>query len=163
MQVVGRYLQVEAVRLSDAGDKDLFGRSSYNRYYYASFLRVRTLLQEIHGDSDKLPHASYPEFLVGNVARSLKDGRRAAQRAGDQTLVTMCNRAIAATAELARLLRDGYATRVVADYEPDERIVFTAQNRFQLASVDITTAHQWPEMASALSEAIQSAWKQIHG
>ena len=43
MKIVGHHLQQEAIRRTSDAEKDVFGRSSYNRYYYAAFLTARSL------------------------------------------------------------------------------------------------------------------------
>ncbi len=163
MEIVGLHLQREAVKSGKpAEESDLFGRSAYNRYYYASFLCVRRLLIELDSKWDKLPHADYPNLLRVTIKTEIDKHKRRAQRLNDSALVQLCLQAINASHELAKIMEKGFVTRVVADYRPEIKVDFTGGDRFRLQSVEITEAHQWPEKAYALAQTISSAWKQTH-
>lgn len=163
MELVAHHLQIEAVSRPTAYEKDLFGRSSYNRYYYATFLSVREMLGKL--DSTKwlrTPHANVPGILSGTVKETLKKERLKAQKIGDAELVTLCNRAVAACDSLAGLMKEGSAVRVTADYYPEIPIDFTDSPRFKLNSIDITAAHDWPLRARVLCTTITAAWAQVN-
>ena len=161
VQKVAHHLQVKAVALEDPVERDLFGRSSYNRYYYATFLSVRAVLAEMRSEWGEMAHASLPEVLTAKVCNTLGKGRKKADKMGDMELVRQCNRAIKAAKELALLMRTSSATRVVADYHPEILISFVHGERFTLNEVGITEAHQWPEKAKAWLVDIQGAWNQL--
>lgn len=162
MEVVAQHLRHEAVvRLVDPA-RDTFGRSSFNRFYYAAFLRVRTLLATLNSvDWVELPHADMPALLRGKVRDRLAKGRRAAQRADDAPLVQACNVAIAAIAELASVLDKGRMTRVTADYQPEVAVDFSVGSNFTLNTVSVQLASEWPTRAEQLCRVVEAAWRQI--
>ena len=75
MDVVAHHLQTHALALSDPTERDLYGRSSYNRYYYAAFLSARQVLAGLRPEWGRIAHATYPELLTGEVVKVLKSGR----------------------------------------------------------------------------------------
>ncbi|MBB2804731.1 hypothetical protein [Xanthomonas arboricola] len=161
MEVVAHYLQLAALQWGDAAERDMFGRSSYNRYYYAAFLCVRGVVGGLRPEWTELPHAAYPELLVGKISQSISKGRQRAQKLQDRELVIQFQRASVAARELAALMRASSATRKVADYNPEVAVNFVHADRFSLNDVDITEAHQWPERARAWAREIEAAWKQM--
>lgn len=161
MQQVAHHLQVRAIALHDSVERDLFGRSSYNRYYYATFLCVRAALVQMRSEWGRMAHASLPEVLTAEVCKVLDKGRKKADKVGDMELARQCSRAIKAAKELASLMRESSATRVVADYHPEILVNFVHGERFTLNEVGITDAHQWPEKARAWLGDIQGAWRQL--
>lgn len=161
MEVVAHYLQVTALAKHDATERDLFGRSSYNRYYYSAFLSVRQMLARLDPSWGRLPHADYPGLLRGQISTVLSKGRKKAMKLQDQGLISQCSRASEAARNLANLMASGNATRVVADYQPEIPVNFSFSGRFTLNSVDITEAHQWPERAKAWAKEVENAWRQL--
>lgn len=163
MEVVAHYLQAEAIGRSEKSEKDLFGRSSYNRYYYATFLIARELATELNpADWSQLAHASYPGILRGTVAKKFAKAREKANKTGDKELVFQCYQAKKAAEDLSRLMEQGNLTRVTADYYPEIPVEFEENGKFKLNSIDVTAARSWPARAKTLSNIILSAWKQIH-
>jgi hypothetical protein len=163
MQVVALHLRDHARQQTiPVADRDCFGRSAFNRFYYAAYLGVRT---ELRGTISNWPdqHGAIPGFLKATVTRSIQAGSRVAGKAGDQELVALCGRAKAAAAELSSLLANAYGSRVTADYHPEVAIVFPVNGDFSLQSVAIEQAKTWPYKAVALASVIANAWRQIHG
>jgi hypothetical protein len=163
MEIVARHLQNEAQSRSGGAERDEFGRSSFNRYYYATFLLVRSGLAKLRHEWSEIQHAAIPELLRGKVTEELKRGRSRAQRASDSELVTQCNRSIAAAAALAQIMDEGRMTRVTADYEPDVPVDFTTGSDFRLNTVPVSKARNWPSRAKPMLDSIASTWRQIHG
>jgi hypothetical protein len=159
---VGLYLQKQAVAEIDINNKDAFGRSAYNRYYYATFICVRDMLAKFDAAWSTIPHKSCPEVLNGTVLATLKKARNHAKRANDHSLDQLYARAISSTVDLAKIMQIAYATRVVADYNLEIVVDFFSMDRFALNKVDITTAHEWPNKANAYTPTIVNAWKQAH-
>src|SRR5262245_24567360 len=98
MEVVGQYLQGHALTLGVGLERDYFGRSAFNRFYYATFLNVKKELSEII-DGWPNGHATIPQFLRGKICKEIKAGRDRARRAGDGDLVLLCERAKSAALE----------------------------------------------------------------
>jgi hypothetical protein len=161
MEVVAHHLQMEAVRRDGPQECDQFGRSSYNRYYYATFLRVRAMMRKLDEKWSQLPHAAYPETLTGAVKKKLKSGQAKATKVGDHDVAAACSKAIHAAIEIAKLMQTASATRVVADYNPDIPVDFLGNGRFALNNINITDAHEWPLKADTLSNVIEKTWVQL--
>ena len=161
MQVVGLYLQKEAVK--DLGnEKDLFARSAYNRYYYSAFLTTRSLFANLNPDWATLPHKSYPEVLNGKIVKRLSEAKSRARKNDDHELVSILDAAIRAAKALASLMEKANGVRVVADYHPAEQVEFKDTQRFSLKQIDITEAHGWLDQVVYWNSAIANAWKQIN-
>lgn len=163
MKIVARHLQEEASRRINNDEKDTFGRSAFNRYYYATFLSVKNALGSFRHEWHAMPHGNVPQVLRGEVLKEISKGRARAQKAVDHETVNACNRAVAATNALAQLMEDGYATRVTADYRPDLRVDFSNRFDFKLNFIHVNHASEWPERASGLIRIITIAWRQING
>lgn len=162
MEVVAQHLQQVALARTDPGDRDHFGRSAFNRYYYATFLQVKAGLGSLDSDWSTIAHADIPGVLRGSVQRELKLGRTRAQRTNDAELVRLCSKALSAASDLAILMEKGYATRVAADYHPEILVDFSSQPSFRLNTVPVEDAHGWPYRARVLIGTITSAWKQVN-
>ena len=161
MQIVGHFLQKEAIK-EQSGDRDLFARSAYNRYYYTVFLATRRMLTEINGKWAGSPHKSYPEILNGTIMKSFKNSRLRAVKNGDGQLIELLQSGIRSAQSLASLIEKANGVRVVADYEPAEPVKFSSAGRFSLKSVEITDAHNWNAQVEVWIIAITQAWKQIN-
>lgn len=161
MQCVGHHLQIYAH--NNAGpDRDLFARSAYNRYYYGCFLMLREAFREMDSAWIHSPHKSYPEILSGQITRRLKHERRAAQKLGDTDLTKTIDSALRAIPKICEIIKEAYATRVVADYEPSIQVCFRGENRFSLNDIEISKAHQWQNRMQILISAVLTAWRQVN-
>lgn len=161
MEVVAGFLTTTALSRSAGEGNDLFGRSAFNRYYYASFLVVRESLAEMNDAWKGLKHKAYPEVLTGQVVNRLKSGKRAAIRARDRELVRLCSAAIDAAKDLASVMQEGYAIRVVADYEPRSKVSFSGSADFSLNSISVAQAKKWAPKSKVLVGRISLAWRQL--
>lgn len=162
MEFVGQYLQGEAFARTEAGEKDVFARSSFNRYYYAAFLETRKMMTSLRPEWGKLAHKNIPEVLRASVQPEFKKANMRAQRTGDKDAIHACSMAILAAKNLADLLEQSYTIRVVADYKSETPIVFDASANFTLNAISITTARQWPSKAKGFSQSISSGWRQAN-
>ncbi|MFZ5636434.1 MAG: hypothetical protein ACOY82_07575 [Pseudomonadota bacterium] len=162
MHEVAHHLQVEALPKAGTIEGDRYGRSAFNRYYYATFLIVRQGISSMDKKWNKQDHAGIPGLLTGQVTAALKLGKTAAARQRDSELVTLCNRATAAASELSKLLEKANEARKIADYNPEVPIEFRGADRFSLSGIDINTAHAWAPRAKILVDTIVDAWRQVH-
>ncbi len=163
MESVARFLQTKANSCPpDSRDFDLFGRSSFNRYYYAVYLEVRTILGDLNVTWLTAQHASIPMLLTGQVLDAINHQRKRATKVGDNEAVQICLRGAAAARELAALMKDAYAVRVTADYHPDIPVKPSDRGRFQLNLMPVTTAHDWAPRARLLAPTIKRAWSLAH-
>lgn len=161
MEEVASHLRQEALRRTDVRERDNFGRSAFNRYYYSTFTAVDSALGSLRSEWHGQPHKTIPDLLRGQVMKSLKAGSRLASQVGDQETVSACQKAIALCHQLAQLMELGYATRVTADYKADVQVDFRVGTDFSLASVPVSDAQQWPGRATACTDSIRNAWRQI--
>ncbi|XHS78108.1 hypothetical protein ACFJGW_20660 [Burkholderiaceae bacterium UC74_6] len=163
MEIVARHLQQEAIRRGPADAADLFGRSAFNRYYYATFLEVKGGLGALRDEwTRNIAHADLPQILRGQVKKQLAAGKRKAMRADDYKSAGICASADSAAEDLAKLLDAGRATRVTADYHPEIPVDFASAPDFQLDTVGVQAAQTWPHRARGYLQVISNAWRQIH-
>ena len=162
MKIVGHHLQQEAIRRTSDAEKDVFGRSSYNRYYYAAFLTARSLFVSLDPGWEKKKHAEYPETLKGKIGDRFKKAKARASRIGDWELYDECERAKSAALQLAKLMQVSCATRVAADYNPGIKVIFNTHSGFELNSVAISDAYEWPQRADMFARKILQVWVQIN-
>lgn len=161
MKLVGQKLESFAASESDEFIKDLFGRSAFNRYYYAAFLITREMLGDINPKWKKTPHKEIPELLQSAVRKPVinrlkQDARRNLITNGQ--LRTLQSKLTNATVELANLLVQAYDVRLVADYEPENHISIE-RKIIVLSSCKLTSATNWADRASAYCKDIRKVWK----
>ena len=61
----------KAARTTVGGEADAFGRSAFNRYYYAAFLSTRELLSMIERSWSGVPHSNIPALLENDLRATL--------------------------------------------------------------------------------------------
>ena len=163
MEQVALSLQKWAIaKPQDMTDFDLYGRSAFNRYYYASYLKVRELIVEFEPQWAG-GHATVPEFLTGSIEREIKKYRSTALRRQQADVVEICNRAVKAIVSLANIMQLAYSIRVTADYNPTIKIIDAADSRFKLGNTSITEAHNWVVQVQSLIVVIRRAWRLARG
>lgn len=160
MESVANHLQNEATSRSLARDKDAFGRSSFNRYYYAAFIEARNMMAGLRVEWARLPHKQIPTVLRDSIGQDFKAASRKALRVQDNATVHACSTAITAAKGLADLLESSFATRVVADYRLDTMVLFDKAPDFTLNSVPISVARHWPSKAKGFALSITNGWRQ---
>jgi hypothetical protein len=143
LHLVGTTLSDEAKR--NSGDiADAYGRSAFNRYYYAAYLATRDLLIRFKPEWD-VSHAGAPD-LVGSALPALvrKEAKRlqklhAMSQADGQRVI----RGVAsAGAAIGELLRIAYKVRVISDYRPEEQVSFY-KSTFHLDAHSEGEARSW--------------------
>lgn len=164
VECVALALQKSAISLrSNPTEFDLFGRSSFNRYYYSVFLVVKDALGKMNASWARCPHKDVPEILSGSIRKHISSYRRKAIKIEDEEAVKYCNQAISAVDSLAALMVNAYSVRVTADYRPDILIDDLGESRFKLDRTNITEAHDWSGRARLHLETILRAWKLADG
>lgn len=119
---VGEHLSSVAAQSAHPEDTNKFGRSAYNRYYYATFLEVRDLLALVDKKWEEPNHSDIPGTLRGKfrqkLLRSIGNARDTKlitlQEAARMTVSTQC-----ATRDLAALMDTARQVRSIADYKPE--------------------------------------------
>lgn len=161
MNLVGEKLESIAIAERDLVAKDLFGRSAFNRYYYAAFLITREMLGEFKSAWKATPHKGIPELLNNSLKRQVSSNLKLATK---KKLVTeneknrILTKLQRATSELSNLLTEAYDVRVIADYEPEILLVDNG-GKLILNTHKLTTARGWRDRASAHCKEIRSVWK----
>ena len=161
MKLVGEKLEDVALSESDGMRKDLFGRSAFNRYYYAAFLITREMLGDIEPKWKKTPHKAIPELLKNAVRKPVVNRLKLNAKKDIITsgeLSVLQTKLTKATTELANLLLQAYDVRLVADYEPETHITET-KRIITLRSCTLTSANTWADRASAYCKDIRKVWR----
>lgn len=161
MQIVAHHLQKEAIPKS-GDERGLYARSAYNRYYYNTFLIVRALLSEMDVKWSRMPHKDYPIFLKSTIIKDYKAAKVRAKKTNDSVLERKVESGIRAAQALASLMEKANGVRIVADYEPSEKVNFKSADRFSLKSIDITQAHEWNDSVTLWVKDIKQAWDHIN-
>jgi hypothetical protein len=145
MEIVGDELASSARASVDEHRFDLFGRSAYNRYYYAVFLNVRAVLRRIDSGWGKPAHAAIPTLLRDTLPKRLKKHIQRASRTGlisDGRGKQMYSVAASAASELSSLLDSAREVRRIADYEPE--LTLTRNGRvIMLGTCTLDAAKKW--------------------
>ena len=161
MKVVGEKLEDFALSESDSAKKNLFGRSAFNRYYYAAFLITREMLAEIEPKWKQTPHKEIPNLLQTSVRKPVvqrlkQDARKDLITNGE--LSALQAKLTKATTELANLLVQAYDVRIIADYEPETHIT-VSKRIITLSACKLTAAKTWADRAGAYCKDIRKVWK----
>jgi hypothetical protein len=162
MERVALFLQKKAIEHRKRDDFDVFGRSSFNRYYYAVFLQVRAAIREFEPQWQPV-HSQTPGYLTGSIQRELSNFRSKSMRRGNADAVRVSSEGISAIQSLSDLLTRSYAVRVVADYQPEVRVALADGSRFTLQSTSINEAHSWPSEADRYLRVLRRAWRLARG
>lgn len=157
MKIVGDQLATWALAQTEGDKKDLFGRSAFNRYYYAAFLSTRQMLGEFEPKWQRTVHRNIPDLLKNTLKKKLESAidERILPRGEGEQVITEHNKSVRA---LADLLEQAYQVRISADYEPEVRIQQT-NKVISLGNHKLTSAKEWPGRANSYCKAIRRAWK----
>ena len=160
MKIVGEKLGAWALDDTDNDSRDLFGRSAYNRFYYAAFLVTREMLGELNPGWKHTPHAEIPVLLGSAIKKPVKSAlkksvrNRVVSKAEERKLL---NKLTVSSSELANLLKEAYEIRVIADYKPETRL-YVERNIISLDGCKLNTATGWSSRASAYCKTIRRVW-----
>ena len=162
MQRVGDHLATEATTRGAADECDLFGRSAFNRYYYASYLETRNLLGELDVSWLGTPHKNIPPLLTETVKKAVKAELRnqAGKLISTHEAKTMAAELNVAIHDLASLLTVAYLIRCVADYEPDVKTKMNGPT-LELQNHTLHEASGWPKRAVAHTKTIRKIWRTL--
>lgn len=161
MKVVGDQLEKWARSQSESHEKDLFGRSAFNRYYYAAFLITREMLGNYKSEWKRTPHAAIPDLLEKSLPKSVLNQLNNYQKKGLMTsrdVSRLRTTLKTATSELANLLREAYEIRVIADYEP-EMVITIKENAILLNHHNLSSASNWADHANSYCKTIYKVWR----
>jgi len=162
MKIVGEKLEDWALKEPDIAVKDKFGRSAFNRFYYATFLATRAMLGALDKKWLEPSHGEIPNLLEGKVKKSATQVLKSSLK---NSLITHKEHSALlsglnhATSDLANLMREAYDIRRIADYEPEMKIKQN-QKVISLHTCKLTTACTWPDRANRYCSIIQKVWKE---
>lgn len=165
MKIVGQKLEGWAAASKDGAITDIFGRSAFNRYYYASFLITREMLGELAPKWKHTPHGEIPNLLKTAIRKPV---HHALKNASHKGLIELSKSSKLKTAydknteELADLLIKAYEARIISDYEPETPILVEG-NVLSINNIRLNSASNWPDQASAYTKRIRKIWKEAHG
>lgn len=163
MRIVADKLKELALASRTNHETDQFGRSAFNRYYYAVYLVVRSTLMNINPGWARSPHKGIPDILTGSVCRAARDQALKLERAGQLNAREKSNMITSiriCAHELAQLLQAGYAARLMADYSPEETVRRVADN-LQLSNYTMSEAQAWPERAERSAGRLGAKWREL--
>ncbi len=163
MKIVADKLRDIAAATADPGELDQFGRSAFNRYYYAAFLIVRARLLAMDAGWGKAAHKSLPDILSNRLCRQARQRVAAMKRAGaldDATGAQVLHSIHNSAGSLSQLLTNAYAARTVADYEPEER-VFRDSGTLRLRNFTLKAAESWPSQAERAAAQMFLHWRKL--
>ena len=157
MKIVGDELAAWALAQTEDDKKDLFGRSAFNRYYYAAFLSTRQMLGDFKTTWKTTPHRKIPDLLKNKLKQTLKlaIGKGILSEGKRRQVINLHNTSVN---NLANLLEEAYTARCIADYEPEVRIQ-QKNNVISLKCHKLTSAKNWPGRAASYCKAIRKAWE----
>lgn len=163
MIVVADKLTEIAVGSQNFNHADVFARSAFNRYYYASYLITREMLRQLNADWSRSPHSSIPNLLELTIIKQIRSNLKKQKAVG---LVStgeasqMHTSARDSAMGLANILRTAYSVRCVADYEPEEKIKRNGKT-MKLDNHSLDEAQGWPKRASFHTKEIMRVWRKL--
>lgn len=155
MQKVGEKLAQWAVEEVNPLDTDAFGRSAFNRFYYASFLITREMLGKFNSEWMNSPHSQIPSLLNGKVKKRIMDVGRVQLKYQtiDKGKLSSVQSSLHA---LSELLQDAYKVRCDADYCPEKKITRTQiKGELLLEQKTLSSARKWVKQTEMHTKNIQ--------
>jgi hypothetical protein len=160
MKIVAKYLIDEALRRSLETEIDLFGKSAFNRYYYATFWIVRDTIAQIDSKWSEPSHAEIPDLLTGRFIKRFRTAIKKADGLGMKKTSNLKVAANTAASELANLMRHAYLLRIQADYKIDAHACKQG-DIIILQGTKSSEAAYWPEKAETLTASLLKVAKKI--
>lgn len=163
MIIVGDHLAESALTQSNNSNSDLFARSAFNRYYYAVYLTVKERISKINPVWGNIPHKSLPELLTGKVTKFIKNDIKKKIKQGVFSPYegeSLKQKVVHSANELSNLLFDANRIRVIADYEPDVKVILKGST-FILDGEKISEAKRWKNIAEIHTNSIMKAYRDV--
>ncbi|HCB1401081.1 TPA: hypothetical protein QH865_005115 [Klebsiella variicola] len=124
---------------------DAYGRSAFNRYYYACFLNIREFVSAIDTSWGKVKHAEVPTLLRVSVNKKIEIELRKSERIGDLTLGEYHSKKsilLTSLENMASTMAMAYTIRGVVDYEPEIEMIF-GDGSFSINKTSVASAKGW--------------------
>ncbi|ELD7983152.1 hypothetical protein ACE3IL_07530 [Enterobacter hormaechei subsp. steigerwaltii] len=124
---------------------DAYGRSAFNRYYYACFLNVREFVSTIDSNWGKVKHAEVPTLLRVSVNKKIDIELKKSERIGDLTqgeYQSKKSMLLTSLDNMASTMSLAYTIRGVVDYEPEIEMIFS-DGCFSINTTSVASAKGW--------------------
>jgi|GEM_PF-583780 len=124
---------------------DAYGRSAFNRYYYASFLSVRDLVSSLDAKWGRVTHDGVPELLRKAVYKKINGELLKAEKSNfltSQQYFSKKSLILTSLDTIASIMAQAYTIRGIVDYEPEIKISFE-KNIFKVNTTTVTHAQGW--------------------
>ncbi|HCJ9764590.1 TPA: hypothetical protein NWA15_002088 [Escherichia coli] len=142
---------------------DAYGRSAFNRYYYACFLNVREFVSTIDSNWGKVKHADVPKLLRDSVSRKIEVELQKSEKIGD---ITLCEykskKSLIRTSlnNMASTMALAYTIRGVVDYEPEIEMIF-CNGSFSVNKTSVASAKGWLQTINSERSKVTRIMKEI--
>lgn len=163
MLVVAERLSKIATDEPDENHADSFGRSAFNRYYYASYLITRDMLRQLNPLWTRTGHSNIPNLLTETIIKKVREELRRQQKLGglrSAESASMRHDAYTAATNLSDLLKHAYEVRRIADYEPEQRILRNGKV-IKLGEQTMEGARNWPSRTLVHAKTLIKIWRQL--
>jgi len=164
MIIVAKKMAELASALQPHENRDAFGRSAFNRCYYATYLIVREMLAGFNPGWKKTPHKKIPDILEEAILNRIKNELKKQERKGTLKVGRASNirkSAMFLVSELGALLKIAYSVRCVADYEPEKAVLFETGNVLKLEGHSVSEATKWADRASEHTKNLIKLWRDL--
>lgn len=159
MKRVAKFLAEASLANRPQDEFEVFGRSVFNRYYYATFWIARSTLAQLDDKWSTVNHANIPDILrktfADNVKKRLKTNADLVSNPS-----SLKHEAISSGSAFADLLKHAYGIRVLADYD----ISASVARKGSVICINTYTssdASTWPKRAEIYSGAILRVSKEL--
>lgn len=156
---VAQYLTERALATTLEDETNLFGRSAFNRFYYATFLTVRETLVTIDPSWAEPTHKQVPEILRGALVKRIKNQLNKGLLEPRET-EQVKSLAMKYASDLANTLQTAYLIRIQADYKPEQRATRKGGS-IHLYGLKTGDAAGWHQDAVRFSTALLNIAKKV--
>ncbi|EPE3624740.1 hypothetical protein ACSIA8_002789 [Serratia marcescens] len=142
---------------------DAYGRTAFNRYYYACFLNVREFVSNIDASWAKVKHAGVPDLLRVSVNKKIEVELKKSEKIGDITPREYKSKKsiiLSSLDSMASTMSMAYTIRGIVDYEPEIEMVFK-ENGFTINSQTVASAKGWLQTINSERSKITKIMKEV--
>jgi len=142
---------------------DAYGRTAFNRYYYACFLNIREFVSSIDSSWSKVNHAGVPELLRGSVHKKIESELKKSERVGDLTSREYQSKKsilLSSLDNMASTMSLAYTIRGIVDYEPEVEMVFE-KNSFIINKMPVSSAKGWLQTINSEKSKVSKIMREV--
>lgn len=140
-----------------------FGRSAYNRYYYACYLDIRVFVSGINSKWGGLNHSEVPTFLTGAVNNKISLELAKSEKLGMFSKgIFQSKKSLVHTSlsNMASVMSKAYTIRCTVDYEPDVHIEFV-KDTFLIDKTPVASVRDWLRVITIEKSKVMYIMKEI--